>query len=948
MGRSLPRISAGLRVGLSLLAIFAIAPTTARAGDTVELAGTWAFRLDPADEGLDGRWWTTPLPDRLQLPGTLQSQGFGDPVGVGTAWTGQIVDRSWFTDPRYEPYREPGQVKVPFWLQPDRHYVGPAWYQRTVTVPAAWADRRVQLDLERPHWETRVWIDDRAAGIEDGLSTPHLHDLGRLAPGEHRLTVRVDNRLVVDVGVNSHSVSDHTQGNWNGIVGRIELAATPLVRIGDLQVDPDASARAVVVRGRIDAAEATDGQGTLDLAIIAPGQAEASRHEHRSVSWSAQGGTFETRISLGPDAPLWDEFHPALYRLEARLDGGDVRNTTFGLRTLATQGTEFRLNGRPLFLRGTLECCIFPLTGHPPTDVPSWKRIIGIAKAHGLNHIRFHSYCPPEAAFVAADELGFYYQVECASWANQSTTLGDGKPVDAWIERETERIVQAYGNHPSFLLLAYGNEPGGEHYTAYLERWVERWKHGDPRRLYTSASGWPQIAPNQFHVTPDPRIQAWGQGLGSRINAAPPETRTDYRDYVRARSVPVVSHEIGQWCVYPDLEEAARYTGPLRARNFEIFRDSLAAHGLLDQARDFLHASGKLQALCYKEEIESALRTPGMGGFQLLALQDFPGQGTALVGVLDPMWNTKGYIEPADFRRFCGPTVPLARLARRVFTTAESLEADLEIAHHGPDPLAAARPYVRLVDDDGTVVHSETLPPRDLAIGGAQSLGSIRVPLASVHAPARLRLVVGLEQTGIENDWDLWVYPPTAPPEAPGVVVATGLDEALQALGEGRTVVWTIPAAEVRNDSGEPVALGFSSIFWNTAWTHRQPPTTLGLLCDPHHPALGAFPTDPHSNWQWWYPLHRAAPMILDGLPGRLRPIVQVIDDWVTNRRLGLVIEARVGPGQLLATSIDLRDSPALDPVTRQLRASLLRYAASGRFHPDVTLTPAQLRTLIR
>jgi beta-galactosidase/beta-glucuronidase len=229
------------------------------------------------------------------------------------------------------------------------------------------------------------------------------------------------------------------------------------------------------------------------------------------------------------------------------------------LREPGTESTRLLLNGRPLFIRGTLECAIFPRTGHPSTDPAEWRRILRVARDRGLNLLRFHSWCPPEAAFIAADELGFYLQVETC-WPNQSTTLGDGKPVDTWVWEETERILKAYGNHPSFLFMAHGNEPGGRNAAAYLRRYVAHFKETDPRRLWTSGSGWPQIPENQFHVTPDPRIQAWGAGLHSRINARPPETVTDYRDYIRQRSVPVISHEIGQWCAYPqNLSHRLRY-----------------------------------------------------------------------------------------------------------------------------------------------------------------------------------------------------------------------------------------------------------------------------------------------------------------------------------------------------------------------------------------------------
>ena len=435
-------------------------------------------------------------------------------------------------------------------------------------------------------------------------------------------------------------------------------------------------------------------------------------------------------------------------------------------------------------------------------DVEWWRRTIRVAQAHGLNHFRFHSFCPPRAAFEAADELGFYFQVEVASWANSSTRLGMGLPVDEWIERESERIVTAYGNHPSFVLMAYGNEPGGP-YEPWLARWVAHWKSRDPRRLYTSASGWPELPENEFHVVPGPRIQAWGEGLRSRVNARPPETRTDYRDFVGAREVPVVSHEIGQWCVYPRFAEMEKYTGYLKPRNFEIFRDFLEANGMLAQAEDFVQASGRLQALLYKEEIESALRTPGMGGFQLLQLHDFPGQGTALVGVLDPFWEEKGYVTPEEFRRFCNRTVPLARLDRRVFTTAETLEADVEVSHFGPAPLDGAPwPGGASWTTRGRRSPPGGSRPETLPVDNGTPLGRIRLPLADVAAPARYRLVVGLDGTGFENDWDVWVYPPGVSTDPPGnVTLARDLDEAtLARLEAGGRVLLQVPPDRVRGD----------------------------------------------------------------------------------------------------------------------------------------------------
>jgi hypothetical protein len=357
-------------------------------------------------------------------------------------------------------------------------------------------------------------------------------------------------------------------------------------------------------------------------------------------------------------------------------------------------------------------------------------------------------------------------------------------------------------------------------------------------------------------------------------------------------------------------------------------------------------ASGKLQAICYKEDIESALRTPGMGGFQLLQLNDFPGQGTALVGVLDPFWDSKGYVTPAEFNRFTNSTVPLARLDKRVFTSSEAIVADIEVSHFGPTGLAASAIW-KLAGDDGSIRAHGTLPRCDIDAGAITSLGRVRIDLANIPAPARYKLVVGLQGTAFENDWDVWVYPASVDVAAPaGVTVARELDDRIVAkLQSGETVVLMIPPARVKGGRKGPVQLGFSTVFWNTAWTKGQAPHTLGILCDPKDPALAAFPTDFHTNWQWWYLVTNAGAMILDGLPRQLRPIVQVIDDWFQARRLGLIVEARVGTGKLLVTSIDL-ERPK-DPVSRQMLFSLLQYASGAEFDPAVQVSPGQVRALM-
>ena len=941
--------------------------------NSIDLAGDWKFQIDRENIGETQNWFTKSLIGDITLPGSMASNGLGDEITLDTKWVGGMRNPEWHTDPNYAPYHDPDNIRIPYWLQPEKKYTGAAWYQKEIKIPKSWKDKPVKLHLERAHWETTVWFDDIKIGTQNSLATAHEYILTKQASsGKHLITIRVDNRTKdVDVGWDSHSISDHTQSNWNGLVGELIMTPMATATIQSFRIITDIDARKILVEGVIFNSGENDrkagGQEGRKAKVI--GRVEGSKLEAQideiEIDILHGENSFSMVIDLDEKALLWDEFDPNLYTLELTLDTGYEKSKlteTFGLRKIEADSSGLKINHRPAFLRGTLECAIFPLTGYPSTNPEEWIRIMRVIKEHGLNHIRFHSWCPPEAAFVAADEVGVYLQVECSSWANSTTRIGDGLPIDQFIWDESQDIIRNYGNHPSFIMMAYGNEPAGNNQNAFLTEFVSYWKENDPRRLYTSAAGWPRLPVNDFHNIPQPRIQGWGEQLNSIINAKPPSTNYDWTSRLPKPEsrIPVVSHEIGQWCVYPNLKETEKYTGVLKAKNFEIFKESLEANHMGHLADSFLLASGKLQALCYKAEIEAALRTPNFGGFQLLDLHDFPGQGTALVGILDPFWEEKGYISPEEFSHFCNTTVPLARLSKRIFLEGETIEAPVKVAHFDKEELRMQNAEWRIFSGEDRlqnekIIAGENFPEQTIPIGNKHYLGTINHTFKKTGKPRKLTLEVSISK--FSNSWDLWVYPESpeltserSKRESPisPVQILTNLNpENLKKIEKGGTVLLSLGKGKVSPEWGGDIGVGFSSIFWNTAWTGGQKPHTLGILCNPEHPAMSEFPSEYHSNWQWWDAMSHADAIKLNNMPVELKPIVRIVDDWVTNRRLALLFEAKVGKGKILVSGIDLHTNMDERPEARQLLHSLMKYIASEKFDPKVEIEAKVLKEMV-
>ena len=410
-------------------------------------------------------------------------------------------------------------------------------------------------------------MDGKGFGTEDSLTTPHEYDLSNaMTPGRHRITICVDNDYLIDIGRDGHSFTEHTQTDWNGIVGAIELRASAPVWIESVAIYP---AEPGMLRAEVELRNLTGTAVGADLTADVPGLSHTSEH-------AVVAGTQKVEMLIPvKGAKPWDEYEPNLYSLDLRLTsraGADTLSTSFGVRQIGTRGTQFTLNGRPVFLRGTLECAIFPKTGYPSTNVDDWARMFRIARSYGLNAFRFHSWCPPEAAFVAADRAGFMLHVELPVWNHN---VGKDAKLDDYMRAEGYRILKAYGNHPSFTMLCLGNELSGD--DVFMDNLVAEFKKADPRRLYTFSADHRRRAPgttSDYWVTQQTSVGRLRVN-GTRFVRTMDGTDHDYTDSVKAFHLPLVTHEMGQWAVYPSYDEIAKYNGVLKARNLEVYRGEL-------------------------------------------------------------------------------------------------------------------------------------------------------------------------------------------------------------------------------------------------------------------------------------------------------------------------------------------------------------------------------------
>jgi len=845
-----------------------------------------------------------------------------------------------------------------------RRFRGSIWYQREINIQDL--SKENILFMERCGWESFVWINGEYVGTRNSLLAPHEYNISaQLKKGGNTITILFDNTnrkgrgpapgdnemvahydLTTDVKKTAKLNCGGHQlvHNWNGAIGEIELRVLEKTHIVKADVFSDIHKSEICVKVLIANAE----KKAKKIKLTADVDGRSNGFEYKLSG--AEQETVEFTMPI-KNATLWSEFSPVLYTLKIAL-GNQQTETHFGMRELKTDGVKMLLNGRRLSLRGTLECMSYPVLGHEPMDVASWKKQIATAQLYGLNYFRFHTCCPPKAAFQAADELGFYLQVEVPGTSCPSAEREEDPATTQYLTDELKRMIYTYGNHPSFMLASMGNEQliaqGQKDFMArHTERLRKKVHYGqttDPRHLYSATTHpWTAGRIDDFFTS------AWGTkneflcGVkwgGGPVKGYPPfnqegtryGTAFDYTGRLEGLDRPLITHEVGQWCVYTDFREITRYHGAMRAYNYEMIRDDLRAKGLGDLATDFTRASGRLTLLLYKEEIEAVLRTPELTGFQLLQLQDYPGQGTSPVGILNAMWESKGLTTPAEFRQFCSDFVPMARMEKLVWENSETLSAAIEISNYTADDFKGEVEW-SLRDKAGKMLKAGRLRSVEAPTGNLSGAGQISIPLDGIQKATALQLTISASN-GRMNRYNLWVYPKEnqiAVPE--NVTFITSWDESAELLLEnGANVVYAPAAGEISS----AVPGTFSSTFWNARMKHQQTSKTMGLLIDDANPALLSFPTEFHSDFQWQDLVNRSFSVDISALPLALRPAVRTVDNFHMNRSLAMIFEFKYKNGSVLVCTADIVNELDARPEARQLRKSLFEYAASPLFNPDV------------
>lgn len=895
---------------LFVCCLMSIAPLGAQTQE-VDLSGEWGFQTDVMDfrRGSLSPRYCHRLQEKITLPGITDDY--------------QIGYKS--------PYRHIDRLTRVY------EYMGPAWYQREITFPEEWKGKRIFMYFERTHWLSSIWVDKTEVSKIDYISVPHNHDLTEfVTPGKtHLITVCIDNRFQYNTHKWNHAHTEFTQINWNGILGEMKLVAVDPVYIDDLQVYPNIADNSIKVKMQINNCTQAKAEGKATFTIAGENY---TLNKEFTVNVNDSIVSFEDVIPLGKNIKRWDEFNPNIYNITCQLTTQEnnasyqhEKSADFGMREVEQGKNHVLINNHPVHLRGNVENAVFPQTGYAPVDDASWERIMLLMKDYGMNHLRFHSWCPPRAAFRMADKHGIYFEVEMPMWGK------DAEPDEArynFFRREQQAILKEYGNHPSFVLYCNGNEITGNF--DFVEELTATGRALDDRHLYSGSTARTRVKSDEYYVS-----QQTNKGP-AKVYEGLPTTDWD-RSKESDVDVPVISHESGQRCVYPNFEEIKKFTGPVQARNFEVFRELLDENGMLDQANDFFRASGALTVLEYKAVIEALLRSSKSAGFQLLSINDFPGQGYAPVGILDPFWDSKGLVTPEQFREFCAPTVALLRYPKSSYFVDETFEAKAEVYNFSRSELKNAKIKWSLTDESGKVLKKGNLKTQTIGNNDVFPVGAFSFSLEGITSPQKLTVNMQVNND-IRNSWNIWVYPRNRElmVSTDEVLYTTVYDDkAKQHLSQGKKVVLCPMPAKVKGRKST-----FHNHFWNPimfAWA----PMTIGCLIHNDQPVFNDFVTSYHTDWQWWDILENAKVIEMKDAPDALRPFIQVIDSYDNNEKLGIGFEAKVNGGKLLVLAVNTQKDMENRPATRQLLESIDRYVKGNQFNPAVAVDESLIQSFL-
>ncbi|MFV0553151.1 MAG: sugar-binding domain-containing protein [Mangrovibacterium sp.] len=882
-------------------------------GQVIDLSGTWQVKLDAQNELIKEFPTQCKAEGTIELPASLAEKGYG--------------------------FKSKGSDFGV--LTPAYKYVGKAWYSREIEIPKAWKNKSVEILLERVLWESRIFIDGEELSRQDALGTAHVHQLGKLSVGKHQLTVLVDNEMIHNIGDKGHAYGEYTQSIWNGIVGRMEMKAYDPVRFNSVSTYPNLEKGELNLKMSLQSPKSTKARIEYEVRSVKSGEVKLLGSSTEKLS--SADSKLEISIPVNHALTPWTEFNPEVYALKMTVKAGkyqDVYDTEFGYYEVSHDGTKTLINGKPVFLRGNLDCVHFPKTGYASCKVEDWERIFRIYKDYGLNHARFHSWCPPEAAFIAADRIGIYLQAEASIWIDwwmsidnternrpEMNTkgfpkgLGHNAARDSFVVAEMNRVVDFYGNHPSFTHFCIGNELGNSDFEV-MKEWVADLKKKDPRHLYAVSTARTITEVDDYSATH--YIKGVGRTRG--LNGA--HTDWDFEENYSQMNIPIIAHEIGQWPVYPMWSEIEKYSGVLKARNFEEFKAQAEKNGIGKQDVDFARASGALNQIMYKYETESFFRTASCAGIQLLSMQDYQGQGEALIGWLDAFWESKNITTPEKFREHFNTTVPLLRMSKFVWTSEETFTAKAQVSHHGAQSLQAECVW-NIANEAGEILENGSFGKKNFALGSLNDLGEIKLDLKAMTKAQKLTVNIEVKGTEFRNQWDFWAYPAQPKEVKTDVLVVDRVDEqAIKALENGQKVL--LIANELGTDA-TAVSAHFHPLYWSLTFFPGQGKTCIGLLLQDQHPAFADFPTAYHSDWQWESICAGAKGFLLNDMPEEYKPIAQPVDDFHRNNKVGSIFELAVGKGKLLVCGYNLN---ANQPVAKQLQTSLLEYMNSSEFTP--------------